>query len=77
MTVGQCAVRRAGSGWVDKELAHGFKYDLTNEVDSFMPTIQEEIILGRVMFGAPLNHEESGFLRPSTTPSILRPIPTG
>jgi hypothetical protein len=64
-------VRRAGSGWVDKELAHSFKYDFTNAVDSFMPTNQYEIVLSSVMVGVPLNHEESGFLRPSTTPSIL------
>ncbi|KAI1778804.1 cytochrome P450 [Hypoxylon cercidicola] len=37
------AIRWAGSGWVDKELAHSIKYDLVNEVDSLFSTIQEEI----------------------------------
>lgn len=37
------AIRWAGSGWVDKELAHSIKYDLVNEVDGFFSTIQDEI----------------------------------
>ncbi|KAI0468887.1 cytochrome P450 [Xylaria cf. heliscus] len=37
------AIRWTNSGWVGRELAHSIKYDLANEVDDFLPTIQEEI----------------------------------
>ncbi|KAI0455772.1 cytochrome P450 [Xylaria acuta] len=37
------AIRWTNSGWVGRELAHSIKYDLANEVDGFLHTIQEEI----------------------------------
>lgn len=39
------AVRWTESGWVGKELAHSIKYDLANEMESLLPTLQDEIHL--------------------------------